>query len=269
MSHRFPRDFWTHHSNSADISPPALYGPLPGESNSRITSVDESGQQVPWYTDTLPIFDPGDKQLALFIPEAYEPNYAYPLLLWFHDAGGDEHELLSVMPQISTRNYFGLAFGGRVPAVSGRKVNPWPQSADDLTSFERELHSTICRLRQTYHVHSERVFLAGVGAGADFAMRLMLSQPAWYGGAVLLGANQQPVRHSLTNLDDLRHKRVMLATGNRDADRSLDELRETAQVLHTAGLDAAAMTYHGGHEPTGDILRHIDSWVMESLYATV
>src|SRR5688572_14419077 len=31
--------------------------------------------------------------VAVFTPEGYEPNYAYPLIVWFHDAGESEHVL--------------------------------------------------------------------------------------------------------------------------------------------------------------------------------
>src|SRR5690242_12624947 len=48
---------------------------------------------------------------SIFIPEGYEPNYAYPLIVWMvgpHD--NKRAELKRVMPAISTRNYLGLSF---------------------------------------------------------------------------------------------------------------------------------------------------------------
>jgi len=46
---------------------------------------------------------------SLFVPLHYEPNYAYPLLVWLHGAGDCHRQLKQVMPHISMRNYVGVA----------------------------------------------------------------------------------------------------------------------------------------------------------------
>jgi predicted peptidase len=47
---------------------------------------------------------PTGDAVAYFAPEGYEANYAYPLVVWLHNAGGDERQLARVMPLVSTRN---------------------------------------------------------------------------------------------------------------------------------------------------------------------
>src|SRR5438874_2678400 len=49
---------------------------------------------------------------ARFIPQRYEPNYAYPLLVLFHARGGDEQQMVRSMPALSWRNYVGLSLRG-------------------------------------------------------------------------------------------------------------------------------------------------------------
>src|SRR5262245_42318124 len=49
---------------------------------------------------------------ARFIPQRYEPNYAYPLLVLFHARGGDEEQMVRSMPALSWRNYVGLSLRG-------------------------------------------------------------------------------------------------------------------------------------------------------------
>src|SRR3954470_8405870 len=49
---------------------------------------------------------------ARFIPQRYEPNYAYPLLVLFHARGGDEQQMVRSMPALSWRNYIGLSLRG-------------------------------------------------------------------------------------------------------------------------------------------------------------
>ena len=50
---------------------------------------------------------PATRPCGVFVPENYEPNYAYPLVVWLHDAGRSERDIVDVLPHISMRNYFG------------------------------------------------------------------------------------------------------------------------------------------------------------------
>src|SRR3954469_16883339 len=54
---------------------------------------------------------------ARFVPQRYEPNYAYPLLVLFHGRGGDEHQMVRSMPAMSWRNYVGLGLRGPETAI--------------------------------------------------------------------------------------------------------------------------------------------------------
>ena len=58
----------------------------------------------------------GDNPCAVFAPMHYEPNYAYPLVVWLHGAGGSERELPEIMCNVSPQNYIGIAFRGTLPA---------------------------------------------------------------------------------------------------------------------------------------------------------
>ena len=64
---------------------------------------------------------------CLLVPQHYERNYAYPLLIWLHDTGGDERQLREIMPLVSLRNYVSLAVRGTSQADRGFG---WVSSAD-------------------------------------------------------------------------------------------------------------------------------------------
>src|SRR3954451_19216022 len=59
---------------------------------------------------------------ARFIPQRYEPNYAYPLLVLFHARGGDEQQMVRSMPALSWRNYVGLSLRG--PEAVNKRGRP-------------------------------------------------------------------------------------------------------------------------------------------------
>src|SRR3954454_4643548 len=51
------------------------------------------------------------------VPQRYEPNYPYPLLVLFHGRGGDEQQMVRSMPALSWRNYVRLRLRGPEPGV--------------------------------------------------------------------------------------------------------------------------------------------------------
>src|SRR5712671_2640353 len=78
-------------------------------------------RSTPMSSDRLnaPSFDistgAGSLVEARFVPQRYEPNYAYPLLVLFHSRGGDEQQMVRSMPALSWRNYVGLSLRGPEP----------------------------------------------------------------------------------------------------------------------------------------------------------
>lgn len=65
----------------------------------------------------------GEDASLCFGPLHYEPNYRYPLLIWLHGLGESEQTLLSIMPEISLRNYVAIAPRGL--RVDGGSLRGW------------------------------------------------------------------------------------------------------------------------------------------------
>src|SRR5262245_50679472 len=66
--------------------------------------------------------------LLTFLPTGYEPNYPYPLLVFFHGHGGSEEQVLQLAPRLSRRNYVAIALRGPDllgPRPDGRPGYGW------------------------------------------------------------------------------------------------------------------------------------------------
>ncbi len=101
----------------------------------------------------------------VFVPDHYEPNYAYPLLIWLQTTGWPPRGFDRIMRMVSERNYFGVA----LPVV-------------DADCMEEQLQETFARLRRRFHLHTERVFLVGIGEAGTQALSIGLTRPDWFGG---------------------------------------------------------------------------------------
>jgi phospholipase/carboxylesterase len=241
----------------------ALYGPSFGaELFAPPQELDESPCAA-----TIRTLHPAGAPVQLYVPEAYEPRYPYPLMLWLHGAGGSEQELAPLMGQISTRNCFGLALRG--PRAGGGEGYDWHLSSKGFAALEEDLYQTVCNLRREYHVHSERVVVAGFDSGATLALRLLLSHPGWYGGAVAIAGRFPYEATPLPVNPELREKRVLLLGGSRDPLVPATEILLADRSLEAAGIDVTTLLDDAGHAITSRMLAHVNRWLMQGVCAPV
>src|SRR5262245_26701149 len=119
-----------------------------------------------------------ERPVRTFLPTGYEPNYAYPLVVFFHGHGGDEDQIIRLAPNLSRRNCICMALRGPEILEVGRNGQSgygWRVDVPCDTTLEDYVLRAIEQARRVYHIHSERIFLAGFCEGAQLAYRLGLT----------------------------------------------------------------------------------------------
>lgn len=219
----------------------------------RLGASARKGRPDPAHDMPAPVSLSAVRPKAVFVPDGYEPNYAYPLLVWFHDTGETERTLHRLMPEVSDRNAVGLALRGERSLGDGFG---WAEGEDRSEA----LLAAIRGLRREYHVHTERVILAGRGTGAAAAAELFFSRPEWFGGLAVFDPPAEALAVDLTPKDDLAGKPVLLDLPLRHLGRG----REGASRLAASGLDVTFRhTRSAGLGP--EALRHLNRWLMAAV----
>jgi phospholipase/carboxylesterase len=235
-----------------------------------------------------------------FIPQRYEPNYPYPLLVLFHSRGGDEQQMVRSMPALSWRNYVGLSLRGPEAAVRrGRpdgfcwgpsftrpdrlapRVAPTlpeaeivrrrlsDSSPDPIDALEDGVFSSIRQTRRTLHVHSERIFLVGIGEGAAVAYRLGLSYPERFAGVVAINGWLPGGFRPLGRLKACRELRILVVHGEWNARVPVRSARRDVATLRAGGLQVAFQSYPCAHKITSPMLSDVDTWLINHCTAQV
>ncbi len=225
-----------------------------------------TSRSFPSPSPAKPVSSPGIAY-SLFGPLHYEPNYAYPLIVWLHGGGGDEREINTVMPHVSLRNYVGVAPRGTrrcETRADGVETYSWRQSPDEIiTALDRVLDCVeIAKAR--FHIADHRVFLAGFGRGGTMALRLALTEPRAFAGAASF-CGRLPSKHMpLRNIHQAREMPLMLAYG-RDAEAYGEVgLCQDLRLMHIAGLKSLNIRqYPCGDDLVTQMLKDFDAWVMQ------
>jgi len=196
------------------------------------------------------------------VPEHYERNYAYPLLVWLHDSGGHERELREIMPLVSLRNYVSLAVRGTCQADRGFG---WSETSEGIVAAESRVAEAVAQARQRFHVHSGRIFLAGAGAGGTLALRLALRAPEDYAGAASIGGCFPQGYSPLARLALARRSRLLIMHCRDSLAYSVKHVCDELSLFHAAGMSVTLRQYPCGDELTTQMLRDLDAWLMEQV----
>jgi phospholipase/carboxylesterase len=209
---------------------------------------------------------PARLPVRTFLPTGYEPNYPYPLLVFLHGQGGNEEQILRLAPRLSRRNYICIGLRGSQPLgprSDGSVGYTWPAEGQCDAAIEDYVLRAVEQTRRNYHVHSERIYLAGICEGAMLAYRLGLAFPERFAGIISLNGSLPPRGSLFLRLPEIRSLRVFIGHGIANAVIPLASARSDFRLLYTAGLDVRLHTYPATHRLHADMLRDINRWVME------
>ncbi len=235
---------------------------------------------------------------ARFVPQRYEPNYAYPLLVLLHGRGGDEQQMLRSMPAMSWRNYVGLGLRGpdAVNRRDGETGFGWgpafarprrgvarlaPESyhaetfarrlrqgaAGPVDQIEDGIFDAVRRARRSLHIHSERIYLVGVGEGAAVAYRLGLTYPERFAGVVAINGWIPAGFRPLAQLKAVRDLKILVVHGEWNGRAPVAVARRDVATLRAGGLAVSFQSYPCAHRLAPPMLADVDTWIINQCTA--
>ena len=226
-----------------------------------------------------------DSSLLCFGPLHYEPNYHYPLFVWLHGPGEDERNLLSIMPEMSLRNYVAVAprglptvvpqGGGTGKGIVGKEndlryvwADPSSDGRCDPDSLHRRVMTAIEEAKHRYSVALNRVFIGGAGPGGTAAMRVALMSPESFAGVLSLNGPAPRGGMPLARWSDARRLAVFLGAGINTPSYPVSCVCDDLRLLHTAGFDVTLRHYPWGQNLHPTMLRDMNQWIMETMAMT-
>lgn len=194
-----------------------------------------------------PVALPGQLKHDLYIPNHYEAGYAYPLIVWITAADAPQDALKTTMRRISDRNCLAVA------------VRP-----DSARRLEDQLVETVRAVRKKYHVHSERIYLAGIGDQATRALKIGLARPEWFGGIIALDPVLPSQYRWLSRFEALQGKRVFLAADSHNP-AQIEATRQIQRLLWSSGMAVSAYFNETQNGIDHGLLREIDRWMIHAI----
>lgn len=202
--------------------------------------------------------------IRTFAPIGYEPRYPYPLIVFLHGEGGNEEQILRLAPRVSRRNFVSIGLRGPVslgPNRKGAMGFSWGD-ASHLPLIEDYLLGAIQQTRLHYHIHSERIVLAGFAEGATLAYRMGLLFPEKIHGVIALNGHLPREDRPLLRLPAARSLQVFIGHGIANSVVPASMVRADRRLLWSAGIDVETHSYPTNHRLHPDMLRDVNRWII-------
>ena len=175
---------------------------------------------------------------------------------------------MRLAPRLSRRNC--ISIGLRGPhglglRPDGRPGFSWGLEGPCDALIEDYVFRAVEQTRRTYHVHSERIYLAGFREGAALAYRLALLYPEKFAGVISMNGAMPRRGCPLLRLPEVRGLRVLIGHGIANPIVPLTLARQDHRVLFNAGLPVQMHTYPTTHRIHAEMLRDVDRWVQKNI----
>jgi phospholipase/carboxylesterase len=211
-----------------------------------------------------------DRVVRTYLPSQYERNYAYPLVVFFHANGSNEEAALGFAPILSDRNSIAIAL--RAPRTLGLNHDGLPSftwddaSTDDV---EESVLDAIAHVRRQHHIHSERIYFAGLGDGARMAYRVGFRLADRIAGIAALNGPfpTADADRPLFRLPQARKLKIFIGHGIENAHCPLAQADRAYRLMYAAGTNVRFHKYPTDRDIAVDMLRDVNRWIIGNLQA--
>jgi len=212
----------------------------------------------------------GDCPYSLFAPVHYEKGYAYPLIVWLHGHGGNENQLIRVMPEISLRNFVGISVQGTEPVEKAdgqisEGSYTWDCSEMGSLLARQRIMSAIETAQERFHIHPNRIMLVGYDRGGTTALRVALSEPTRFAGVASICGGLPQGRTPLKHLVEARKLPILFLIARTCRQYTQARLHDDLMLMFTAGMSISLREYPGNDLLRREMLSEVDRWGMEQI----
>ena len=210
------------------------------------------------------------------LPDDYNPEVSYPLVIMLHGFGAHMGDLAGLAPAIETKGYVyacpnaPLAFdfgGGHVGYgwMPRRGMSSEEELSAARENSEQLLAGFFEEIAEQLNTTPGKALLLGFSQGGGMTYRCGLSRPDTFAGLAALSALLPNPEDLKPQLPAQRTQPIFVAHGTRDQQIPVDTARAARRFLESAGYQPEYHEYNMGHEIPFELLQDLIPWMLRVL----
>jgi len=206
------------------------------------------------------------------LPDDYDPQASYPLVIMLHGFGANMQDLASLAPAIEQQGYVYACPNAPIPfdLGQGRQGYGWmpprgEATPDDIHRAEVLLAGFFDEVFERLKVASGQTLLLGFSQGGGMTYRCGLARPETFAGLVALSASLPDPEALKERLPAHRNQPIFVAHGRLDPLVSMESARATREFLEGENYQPDYHEYDMGHEIPTQVLQDLVPWMIRVL----
>ncbi len=220
---------------------------------------------------TLYVQAPSLLPCYVILPENYDANEAYPLVIGLHGRGGDGARFTTLRRSMDGAGLIFAAPQGPYPIgmVRGAGYGWAAEVPERLGGVRQQSYEASARyvtelaaaLRARYEVGD--VYLLGFSQGGFLAFWTAVRNAGAFRGVACFGGYYLPAHFTAEELNEANGLRVFIAHGKAEKGIPYAEAEAAYELLSAHGYDVTFRGFEGGHEMPPEIVEEFGKWMGE------
>ena len=214
------------------------------------------------------IYEGSGLQYITIVPDEYDSDSAYPLVVMLHGFGANMQDLAGLAPAINDTGYVYACPNAPIPFElgPGQTGFGWmtPRGGgtpEETANSEQLLSDFFDTVFEQFNVMPGQALLLGFSQGGGMTYRCGLGRADKFAGLAALSATLPDSDELLARLPSERKQPIFIAQGRYDQMVSEDTAHSAKTFLENNGYSPDFHLYDMGHEISGEELGDLVPWM--------
>ena len=202
------------------------------------------------------------------LPDDYNPEVRYPLLIMLHGFGANMQDLAGLAPVINSQGYVYACPNAPIAfdLGGGQAGYGWTSPRGDATPEEMQRAETLLgeffdEVLEQFQVAPGGSVLLGFSQGGGMTYRCGLSRAGTFAGLVALSAALPDPKELEDRLPEDRNQPIFIAHGRSDPLIPTESAVNAHRFLKEAGYSPEYHEYNMAHEISAEVLSDLTAWM--------
>ena len=210
---------------------------------------------------------PGLQYLTV-LPDGYDPDASYPLVIMLHGFGANMQDLAGLAPAINSTGYVYACPNAPIPfnlglghAGFGWMTPRGGSPPEETANSQSLLFDFFDRVLEQFKVEPGNCLLLGFSQGGGMTYRCGLGRPSTFAGLAALSSVLPEAAELDPRLPAERTQPIFVAHGRYDQMIAESTAHAARGYLEGAGYSPEFHVYDMGHEISGEVIRDLVAWM--------
>ena len=213
----------------------------------------------------------GSLPMVVGTPDNFDSSHQYGMIVLMHGFGSHMGDLAGLAPLINETDYIYVCLNAPIEMSIGfgQQGYAWfpaggQTQPDDIDNAVSQLQQAVDFAMTKYHPDKSNIYVGGFSQGGMMTMHAGLTRPDLYKGAIILSSRLTQVDLFTDRIESTTKIPIFMSHGTEDLVISIQDGRETKNLLEEYGYEVEYREYSMAHEIREETISDLKDWLIKT-----